>query len=195
MRGFRQNELGPAVYIVNRYDTIPGPGGPYYRADSASVAERVVPTGGNSLVVGNLELQLPSPVAPRVLALALFADAGRLWNRGGRAVSLADDGPTVKITPGFGVRVSSPFGAIRIDLGYNAYRLPAGAAYFNAPLTAGIAPLYCVSPGNTLPVSDGGAGDAPPLQEAGACPQSFRPDRSSRFLGRFNPSIWIGRAF
>lgn len=195
VRGFRQNELGPAVYIVNRYDTIPGAGGPYYRADSSSVAERVVPTGGNSLVVGNLELQLPSPVAPRVLALALFADAGRLWNRGGRAVSLADDGPTVKITPGFGVRVSSPFGAIRIDLGYNPYRLPAGAAYFNAPLTAGIAPLYCVSPGNTLPVTAGGSGDAPPEQVAGACPQSFRPNRSSRFLGRFNPSIWIGRAF
>ncbi len=195
VRGFRQNELGPAVYIVNRYDTIPGTGGPYYQANASSVTERVVPTGGNSLVVGNLEMQLPSPVAPRVLALALFADAGRLWNRGGSAVSLDDDGPTVKITPGFGVRVASPFGAIRIDLGYNPYRLPAGAAYYNAPLTGGVAPLYCVSPGNTLPVRTASSNSAPPVQDGGACPQSFRPDRSARFLSRLNPSIWIGQAF
>ncbi len=195
VRGFRQNELGPAVYIVNRYDTIPGVGGPFYQANASSVAERVVPTGGNSLVVGNVEVQLPSPVAPRVLALAVFADAGRLWNRGGTAVSLTDDGPTVKITPGFGVRVSSPFGAIRIDLGYNPYRLPAGAAYYNAPLTGGVAPLYCVSPGNALPVRAATSSAGPPLQDGGACPQSFRPDRSARFLSRLNPSIWIGQAF
>jgi len=195
VRGFRQNELGPAVYIVSRYDTIAGPEGIFYRADSSSVAERVVPTGGNSLIVGNVEMQLPSPVAPRVLALAVFADAGRLWNRGGRAISLADDGPTVKITPGFGVRVASPFGAIRIDLGYNPYRLPAGAAYFNAPLQGSVAPLYCVSPGNSLQVGASGTAGSPPLQASGVCPQSFRPDRSARFLSRLNPSIWIGQAF
>ena len=68
MRGFRQNELGPAVYIVNfagYRNTIDGT--TFFRADSGITAERVVPTGGNTLVVGNLEVQVPSPVAPRLL--------------------------------------------------------------------------------------------------------------------------------
>lgn len=197
VRGFRQNELGPAVYIVNGYRDITVDGATFFRADSGIIAERVVPTGGNTLVVGNLEVQVPSPVAPRLLQLAVFADGGRLWNRGagGTSRALPDDGPSIKVTPGFGVRIVSPFGAIRVDLGYNPYRLPAGAAYFNAPLQAGIAPLYCVSPGNTLSVRPPTQAGAPPVQDAGPCPASFRPARGQGFLGRLNPSIWIGQAF
>jgi outer membrane protein assembly complex protein YaeT len=203
VRGFRQNELGPAVYIVNGYRQVSEGGETYFRADSGNAAERVVPTGGNTLVVGNLEVTIPSPVAPRLLDLAVFADAGRLWNRGAgsRGGSLVDDGPKVKVTPGVGVRITSPFGAIRIDLGYNPYRLPTGAAYFNEaaffdPATGiSIAPLYCVSPGNALAVRPGTSANAPPVQDAGPCPGTFRPDRGKSFLRRLNPSIWIGQAF
>ena len=198
VRGFRQNELGPAVYIVNGYRQVNENGQLFFRADSGSIAERVVPTGGNALFVGNLELQLPSPVAPRLLQLAMFADAGRLWNRAGslQGTTVTDDGAMVKITPGVGVRIVSPFGAIRVDFGYNGYRLPAGAAYYNAPLQAGIAPLYCVSPTNTLPVrTPVPSTGAPAAQDAGACPATFRPDRRTGLLGRLNPSIWIGQAF
>lgn len=197
VRGFRQNELGPAVYIVSGYRTVFEQGATYFRADSTVVTERVVPAGGNTLVVANLELQGPSPFAPRLLQWALFTDAGRLWDRGSRgAVTLTtDDGPLIKVTPGVGVRIVSPFGAIRIDLGYNPYRLPSGAAYFNAPLQAGSAPLYCVSPTNQLPVQAGSGAGAPPVQAAGSCPASFRPGRSDSFLRRLNPSIWIGQAF
>ena len=197
VRGFRQNELGPAVYIVSRYDTVSANGQTFYRADSTSVTERVVPTGGNTLIVGNLEAQLPSPVAPKLLQIAVFADAGKLWNRGttSRAATLSDEGPSVKITPGMGIRIASPFGAIRVDLGYNGYRLPAGAAYFNAPLQAGVAPLYCVSPGNGLAVNAPDTSGAPSAQDTGSCPNSFRPTRGAGFLRRLNPSIWIGQAF
>lgn len=197
VRGFRQNELGPAVYIVNGFQEIIEDGKTFYRADSATVAERVVPTGGNTVIVGNVEIQIPSPVAPRILQLAVFADAGRLWNRGSGTASRAldDKGSLVKVTPGTGVRIMSPFGAIRIDLGYNPYRLPAGAAYYNAPLQGGVAPLYCVSPGNTLAVSPSSGGDTPRVQEAGPCTSSYRPARSRSFLSRLNPSIWIGQAF
>ncbi|WP_373058961.1 outer membrane protein assembly factor [Gemmatimonas sp.] len=197
VRGFRQNELGPAVYIVSRYDTVRANGRTVYRADSTSITERVVPTGGNTLVVGNVEAQVPSPLAPRLLQIAIFADAGRLWNRGAssQSVSLSEEGPAVKITPGMGIRIASPFGAIRVDLGYNGYRLPAGAAYYNAPLQAGIAPLYCVSPGNGLSVRASGTSGAPSEQDAGGCPNSFRPTRGAGFLRRLNPSIWIGQAF
>ena len=197
VRGFRQNELGPAVYIVSRYDTVSMNGQRFYRADSTSITERVVPTGGNTLIVANLEAQVPSPLAPKLLQIAVFADAGKLWNRGSAspAAASSDEGPSVKVTPGLGMRIASPFGAIRIDLGYNGYRLPAGAAYYNAPLQAGIAPLYCVSPGNGLAVNAAGINGAPPEQEAGGCPNSFRPSRGAGFLRRLNPSIWIGQAF
>jgi outer membrane protein insertion porin family/translocation and assembly module TamA len=82
-----------------------------------------------------------------------------------------------------------------VDLGYNGYRLPAGAAYYNAPLQAGVAPLYCVSPGNGLSVTASGSSGVPPAQEAGGCPNSFRPARGAGFVRRLNPSIWIGQAF
>jgi outer membrane protein assembly factor BamA len=197
VRGFRQNELGPAVYIVSRFDTVSTNGQTFYRADSTSITERVVPTGGNTLIVGNIEAQFPSPLVPKLLQIAVFADAGTLWNRRttSQAATLSDEGPSVKITPGMGIRIASPFGAIRVDLGYNGYRLPAGAAYFNAPLQAGVAPLYCVSPGNGLSVSASGTSGAPAAQEAGGCPNSFRPTRSTGILRRLNPSIWIGQAF
>lgn len=197
VRGFRQNELGPSVYIVSGYraDTVAGQ--VFYRADESTVAERVVPTGGNTLVVGNLEAQWPSPLAPRLLQLAAFVDGGRLWNRTAAGVpAVKSDFPAITVTPGLGVRIASPFGAIRIDFGYNPYDLTSGAAYFNArPSQAGVAPLYCVSPGNSLAVSPAGSSAEPPVQEAGACPTTFRPIRRNGLRGRLNPSIWIGQAF
>jgi outer membrane protein assembly factor BamA len=196
VRGFRQNELGPAVYIVSGYQADTVGTSVFFRVDSGAITERVVPTGGNTLVVGNLEVQWPSPIAPRLLQLAAFADAGRLWNRvETNASALRGDGPAIKVTPGLGVRIASPFGAIRVDFGYNGYDLPAGAAYFNARPQAGVAPLYCVSPGNQLPVRDPAGAGAPPLQDLGGCPSSYRPSRSPGLLGRLNPSIWIGQAF
>lgn len=192
VRGFRQNELGPAVYIVDGFTAETVDGVTVYRVDERTVTERVVPTGGNTLVVGNLEAQWASPVLPRLLQLAAFADAGRLWNRGS---DLRADGPAIKITPGLGVRVASPFGAVRIDFGYNPYELPAGAAYFNARPQGGVAPLYCVSPGNLLGVTPATVDGQPAVQAAGSCPASFRPMRRTGFFGRLNPSIWIGQAF
>jgi outer membrane protein insertion porin family/translocation and assembly module TamA len=197
VRGFRQNELGPAVYIVPGYLEVLEGGTTYFRADTSAFEERVVPVGGNTLLVGNLELTVPSPVLRGLLSWAGFVDVGRLWNRGqvSGVQQLGTDAPGTKLTPGLGVRIASPFGAIRVDLGYNPYRLPAGAAYFNAPLQAGVAPLYCVSPGNTLPVSPSGSVGAPPVQAPGACPTTYRPPQRLGFLRRLNPSIWIGQAF
>ncbi len=196
VRGFRQNELGPAVYIVPEYEQVIDGGEVFYRADSATFEERVVPLGGNTLLVGNLELQVPSPVLRGLLSWAAFADVARLWNRGDvpGVQQLGENAPGAKWTPGVGVRIASPFGAVRIDLGYNAYRLPAGAAYFNAPLQDGVAPLYCVSPGNTLSILSAIA-NGPPQQSSGACPTTFRPAQRAGFLRRLNPSIWIGQAF
>lgn len=194
VRGFRQNELGPAVYIVGDTVSKVENGNTYFRTKPNAVAERTVPTGGNSLVVGNLEVQMPSPFLRQLLQWAVFTDAGRLWNREATtAQAVSDEGKKIKITPGAGVRIASPFGAIRIDLGYNPYPSPEGAAYFNAPLSAGVAPLYCVSPTNTLAVTKNPTG--PPTQAAGPCPATFPPRGNTGFFRRINPSIWIGQAF
>lgn len=197
VRGFRQNELGPAVYIVPGYHAVEENGETYFRADSATFEERVVPVGGNTLLVGNIELQVPSPVLRGLLSWAAFADVGKLWNRGNvpGVQQVGQTASSVKWTPGIGVRVMSPFGAIRVDLGYNPYQLPSGAAYYNAALQAGVAPLYCVSPRNRLAVTTSGNPQMPAVQASGPCPSTFRPAQRPGFLRRLNPSIWIGQAF
>lgn len=198
VRGFRQNELGPLVYIPTSYDTVGVDGGPvgaigvgdtvYLQANALEVGQRPVPTGGNTLLVGNAEIRLNSPFLPNLLRWTLFADFGEVWSRGGPR-GLGFD--RLRVTPGFGVRIRTPIGFIRADLAYNGYERSGGAAYFDAPVAEG-GSLYCVSPGNQLPVvSVGGR----LVQAEGDCPSSFRPSRPSGFFGRLTPSIAIGQAF
>jgi outer membrane protein insertion porin family/translocation and assembly module TamA len=193
VRGFRQNELGPQVYLVQRYDTVSVRGRTVFAiTDSlrARTVQRSIPAGGNALVVGNLEAQVRSPVLPDLLGLALFTDAGQVWNRGQGGGGVRG----LRVTPGAGVRVRSPFGAIRVDLGYNPYPASAGAALYITQGAPASRVLYCVSPGNTFAVTD--AGDAAPArQEGGRCPATYRPPSSRGVLRRLNPSIWIGQAF
>ena len=200
VRGFRQNELGPTVYIPERYDTLYADGSPatsispgdtvYFRS-ADTLSQRAVPTGGNAMVVGNLELRLTSPFLPDLLKWTLFADAGRVWNRGAGAERLRFT--SLRVTPGVGVRVRTPIGYLRADVAYSGYPRAGGAAYFDAPLNAGGA-LYCVSPTNTLPVTKASA-TAVPEQAAGACPSTFFPPRGSSFFSRLTTSIALGQAF
>lgn len=207
VRGFQQNELGPAVYIPERYDTIsvatglPVSGGiavgeqVWFRSDD-DVRQRAVPTGGNAMVVGNVELRIVSPFLPELLKWTAFVDVGRVWNRGAGADRLRFT--TLAATPGFGVRVRTPIGYLRADLAYNPYQRPEGAAYFDAPLTEGGA-LYCVSPGNVLTVTKqvdpSDASRTILTQAVGPCPGTFRPPRGASFFSRLRPSIAIGQAF
>ncbi|MEA3246967.1 MAG: BamA/TamA family outer membrane protein [Gemmatimonadota bacterium] len=201
VRGFAQNELGPAVYIAAAYDTVRANGVPggnpanpadtvYFRAASGSPGERTVPTGGNALVVANLEARFRSPVLSEILQWTAFADAGEVWNRGTAGLNLGFS--SLRWTPGAGVRVKTLIGFIRLDVAYNAYARPAGASYFDTPIAAGGA-LLCVSPGNTLRVTQNAEGQL--SQAAGSCPGSFVPPTSTAFLRRLTPSISIGQAF
>ena len=189
VRGYRQNELGPQVYLLTNVvaDTSVG-GVPSFRAAPGAKPERTIPAGGNTLLVGNLELQLRSPVLPELLALALFTDAGEVFNRGTNGTTVAAGGRSLRVTPGAGVRVRSPFGAIRVDLGYNPYIATAGPAFYVAPGDTKTQALYCVSPGNTTvgPIGSG---------SGGGCTPTYRPPSNGSFLRRLNPSIWIGQAF
>lgn len=201
VRGFPQNELGPSIYLPDnfRIDTIPGTGDTlgYFRADPGS-GERVVPTGGDNVVVANVELRLRSFVFPELAQMAFFVDAGQVWNRGraGTGVNFRD----IRVTPGFGVRVFTPIGPVRVDVGYNGYGRPAGPAYIN-PEPVGENPvgqtlrLICVSPGNALRVRLA-TPNHPPLQiDEGDCPATYAPARRATFLSRLTFQFSIGQPF
>ncbi len=200
VRGFRQNELGPQVYIPTAFDTLRADGSPapavigptdtlVFRADPALVGQRAVPTGGNSLLVGNAELRFASPFLSDLLRWTLFADVGELWNRGNSLAGLGF--ASLKVTPGIGLRLRTPIGFLRADLAYNGYARSGGSAYFDAPIAAG-GQLWCVSPTNTIPVTLVGGQLS---QASGTCPASFVPGAQRGLFGRWTPSFAIGQAF
>lgn len=116
VRGFARNELGPVVYVVAA-DAIVNDSVPDDRV-------RVVPTGGNTLVVANAELRFPSPFLPQQLRFAAFVDAGTLWERGSAGAKAL-----LRITPGLGVRAATPLGPARLDVAWNPYDLARGTLF------------------------------------------------------------------
>jgi outer membrane protein insertion porin family/translocation and assembly module TamA len=196
VRGFRFNELGPLAYVVDSFAVVTGDNGEtYYRADPSVHGSRAVPTGGNTLMVANLEARLPSPFLSDLLRYAVFVDAGRVWNRD-RDSDVAGGFRQIRVTPGAGVRIASPVGPIRVDIGYNPYKRERGVAYnaFRGTDDSVVeAPLYCVSPGNTRPVDL--SQDPPVQEEVGACPPSFRPPLPGSWWRRLTFNFSIGPAF
>jgi outer membrane protein insertion porin family/translocation and assembly module TamA len=199
VRGFQQNELGDLIYIANaRPDTIRGQGDTvYFEASDKSVLRRV-PKGGNSLIVGNLELRLRSAFFPELIQYALFADAGDVWERGkvGRAHKASalwlDN---LRWTPGIGVRVFTPVGPFQANVGYNPYLAPNGPIYYDQAVNEqGVAPLYCVSPGNRIPAVPGSGGVLEQVQGRD-CPSTFAPNQSRTFLNRLTFTFSIGPDF
>lgn len=193
VRGFKQNELGPEAYlaVAAPRDTVIGVDTFVVIAPGSGV--RVVPVGGNSLVVGNVEYRTQSPFLPEILQVALFTDVGEVWNRGARDLNFGFI--RFNVTPGVGVRALTAFGAVRLDLAYNGYQSRLGPAYFDqgfGPRGEG-GELFCVSPGNRLRVT--GPPGLTRRQERGACPGSFQSNVSSNFFRRLTPSISIGQAF
>jgi outer membrane protein assembly factor BamA len=122
VRGFNRNELGPLLYVVleSQLDTTSGT--PVVPEDSV----RNAATGGNSLIVANAELRIPSPFMGDKLRLALFVDAGTVWQRGGEGQG---GSPAMRFTPGFGLRFLTALGPARLDVAYNPHRLPASRLF------------------------------------------------------------------
>lgn len=113
VRGYRRNALGPGIYVTDSDSLIADEDGNLKPWRDA----QFIPTGGTSVVVTSAELRLPSPVLPRVLRLAVFVDAGAVGTG-----ALWDIGPDEwRITPGAGVRLQTPVGPVRIDVGINPY--------------------------------------------------------------------------
>jgi outer membrane protein assembly factor BamA len=112
VRGLAQNELGPVVHVLE---------GPADAADTNLVegtAVRTSPVGGERLLLASAELRFP--LASRISG-ALFVDAGDIHSRGA--------GSSLRVTPGAGVRIASPIGPIRLDIGVNLQQIQAGPLY------------------------------------------------------------------
>jgi len=192
VRGFAQNELGSVIYISNGFVPVTLPSGDtaFRSADSVSY-RRLVPVGGNTLVVGNVELRMRSPILPELLQWTLFTDAGEVWNRGGRVAEAV----RLKVTPGFQLTAFSPVGPVRAVIGYNPYPRPAGPLYYEATAAEG-GGLPCVSPNNNIVSHIGTGTDAGKLtQEAGVCPSTYKPTPQNSFRSRLTFSFAIGQAF
>jgi outer membrane protein assembly factor BamA len=200
VRGFQQNELGDLIYIAEDAPTQKaGTGDTVYVEASSERVRRVVPVGGNSLIVANFEARLRSPFYPELIQFTLFADAGDVWQRG-RAIDPRQHKASalwlngLKWTPGIGVRAFTPVGPFQANVGYNPFARPAGAIYYDqAPGPTGVAPLYCVSPGNLIPaVPRNGVLE----QVSGSdCRATFRPSQSQTFLSRLTVTFSIGPDF
>ncbi|HEU5218285.1 MAG TPA: BamA/TamA family outer membrane protein [Gemmatimonadales bacterium] len=122
VRGYTRNEMGPLVYVVGEEGVDPAG-----NVDQSKV--RSAATGGNTLVVGNIELRVPSPFYRSWLRFAGFVDAGSVWERGGGPGS----GPALRVTPGVGIRFLTPLGPARLDVAYNGYDVQPGRLYLIHP--------------------------------------------------------------
>lgn len=85
----------------------------------------VTPTGGDSMLLFNAEYRLN---VTKGFGLALFSDAGNVWN--GQELHLYD----LRASYGAGIRYGTPIGPIRIDYGQKIHRRPGespGEIHFN----------------------------------------------------------------
>lgn len=109
VRGYGQNQLGPVVRVV----------------DPALSDTLTSATGGNSLTMLNAELRFPLPGFGGRLGGALFLDLGQLFERDSVLVDLS----RTRVTPGLGLRITTPLGPVRLDAGYNGYLPEEGPLY------------------------------------------------------------------
>jgi len=123
VRGYSQNELGPKVRV--REITT---GTQVQNGDTVVVKDttiRTSPSGGNDLLVVNVEYRFPLPGVSRKISGAVYLDAGRVFDRGGES-----PGPSgLRVTPGVGLRLASPLGPIRLDVALNPYPPDAAPLY------------------------------------------------------------------
>ena len=187
VRGYQQNLLGPIVYVVsgaNVIDTV-GPNG--QRAvvvkDGARY-DRAVPRGGTAMVVANLEWRRGFRFIAEQFQFAAFVDAGNVWESQSEGFRWGN----LRATPGLGLRVVTPLGPFRIDIGYQPYDPRAGRALF---FTSGdnkgtTGDILCASPRD---ISD------PKEVTIFDCPSTYRPTVGRGVLSRLTFHFGLGQAF
>ena len=119
VRGYPRNALGPRAYVTEGF---PIDGEIIPSTDPADIRGSAI--GGTETVEASVELRTPSPLFRDAVRLGFFVDAGQVWAPGSQLSA-----GSVRVTPGAGVRIGTPIGPIRIDLGYNPYALTSGPLY------------------------------------------------------------------
>lgn len=212
VRGFQQNELGPLLYVfddtnlVNIVRSVSGTDSiAYFEFVPSSTLRprRIVPVGGNTLFVANIDYRLRSPVLPQLLQFTLFTDVGTVWNRN---TLTSSGGFRPYWTPGLGVRVLTPLGPIQVNAGYNPYPPVFGQALFTPgrELAAqGFTGVYCAVPAGTaladipIAVQRINPETNKPVWQASSqsCAPTFQPATTSNFFRRLTFTFSIGPDF
>lgn len=135
VRGYGLNQMGPRVYVVTDTTAIDTA---LTNTAGEKVFESVItaPTGGNTLIVLNGELRLPSPLFPQRIRLGMFVDVGQVWERGSEVFPITG----LRVTPGAGVRFATPLGPVRVDAAYNGYPIEGGPLLYVPPRKEGQPP-------------------------------------------------------
>lgn len=184
VRGFQQNLLGPVVYVVSKVDTVPFQDGSFgVEAPQSGSFDRAVPRGGTAMVVANAEYRRGFRFWAEELQFVSFVDAGALWETSSQRFGWRD----LRVTPGVGLRIVTPLGPFRMDIGYRPYEATAGRALYITPSRRGDESLfYCASP-RTDPNAD--------YSDVITCPATFRPHEGRTFLSRLVFHFGLGHAF
>ena len=197
VRGFGQNLLGDIVYIIGAVDSVAiDPVGHTATLRAASGARESIrresPVGGEAMLVTNIEMRVHAR-SLGALQFAAFVDAGQVRRDPEELFRVSD----LKVTPGAGVRLATPFGLFRLDIGYNPYPRTGGPAYYATTNAAGKATglLACVSPGSSDQVITFGASTGNVIRSPSGCPSSFGPGDSPGVLSRLTFHFGIGQAF
>ena len=188
VRGFQQNLLGPVAYVVD--SVVPrtsAEGNPIIEVPPGRGFTRAVPRGGTALIVANAEWRRPVPWLAQALQVAAFIDAGNVWEGASDPFKFTN----LRVTPGLGLRLTTPVGPFRVDIGYSPYGPQTGRAlYFTAKDKDGNnGTIQCASPGNNVSISLTNPGNI------FNCPASYKPPTSKGVLSRLTFHFGLGQAF
>lgn len=132
LRGFDVDSVGPANEVAREDIAYPELLEPLVDYTGRDAAPRWVPTGGDTMAVGTVELGIPFEKLGLAkwagTRLALFADVGNVWFTapGVAADSMSDpDDPLLRWSVGVGVRKATVIGPIQVDVGFNPERIEA----------------------------------------------------------------------
>ena len=187
VRGYQQNLLGPLVYVVSGAsvrDTVGANGQRVVVVKDGAGYDRAVPRGGTAMFVANLEWRRGFRFLAEELQVAAFVDAGNVWETHAEGFRWG----TLRATPGLGLRIVTPLGPFRVDVGYQPYEPRAGRALFftSGDNTGTTGEILCASPRD---LSD------PRASDIFACPSTYRPPTSRGVLSRLTFHFGLGQAF